>query len=141
MIIEHIKNNKWKVFGVELTTEYINAVTLPILLDQVSNASHILEQLIKADFPWYRHPKLVLANQWRNERLEKEQEERRVEEERRKRLFPTMQELKEQQELKAQQERNRQAYLAQVTHMKQQTVKPVNPYSTNYEGQSFIAEW
>lgn len=61
-IFKHIKADQWELFGTTLSTEYINRMSIPMMLDSLGwSSSYVLAQLESASFPYTRHWKLTKA--------------------------------------------------------------------------------
>lgn len=131
-MLKHIKGDSWEFLGVTLTTQYINAITLPALLQTVQSASHILEQLESVKFPWRGQPKLLLAKQYRDERIEAERNDAIRQKERWAAMNPDKEQLRQREANKATRARNAKQMLKSVNNT------AINPYNTN---QSILAEW
>lgn len=55
-IFKHIKADQWELFGTTLSAEYINRMSIPMMLDSLGwSPSYVLAQLESAEFPFTRH--------------------------------------------------------------------------------------
>lgn len=88
-LIKFVKGDIYSVFGTNLSTDYINRITIPTLLDALKwSPEYVLSQLEVAEFPFTRHYKLTEAINARAEAQAAAEEEARIQAERIAAMLP-----------------------------------------------------
>lgn len=130
-MIKHIKADSWSFLGMTMTTDYLNRVQIPLLLDVMGwSVAYIVSNFDSVEFPFTRHPKIVeyrtelhIAEQQRLEAAEKAAEEYR-------RMNPSPEELRRREDAK---EAYRLSCLEQAARIR--GARPTkSAYDVNYGG-------
>ncbi|MGL5006030.1 MAG: hypothetical protein ACRC53_01355 [Plesiomonas sp.] len=130
-MLKHIKGDTWSFLGTTFTTEYMNRVHIPMLLDVLGwSVSYVANMIDDSGFPATRHPKLI--NHYADIQEAKETAERqRLENEAHYRMMnPTQEEIKQRQ---TDEEAFRAHCLRQAALVKGRKTHK-SAYGTNYGG-------